>query len=319
MKKDEFVLSNPSLSMGTEVIMLATSIYGVLLNALAVYIVHYKLKSRNACTWLMSIIGLADILVALVIITTELAKFATRYQILINNDFCQYTGMLMMLLTMTTIDGVGLLSLIRALSIVRNIEINSIYYYVAMGLMFLYNTVINIIGVANGIMRVMPSEVYCMAGFTVNSYAKTFSLLLLSKFVLMIIILIVSYTCITVKYYQIINPLNSNSVSSECFIGDNRTFSYQMSIIYKLLSLMLLYLICFVPQLVTIAYNVATKTTRTPVIDSVIAMTMNFTIMVNAIFVLFYQRDARIALISMLPDFMRPNNRNQKPMENLEI
>ncbi|KXN70606.1 hypothetical protein CONCODRAFT_6771 [Conidiobolus coronatus NRRL 28638] len=314
MEEAKYILNNPSLSIGTEIVMLVTSIVGLFFNGLAVYIVHYKLKSRNACIWLMSIVGIADILVAIVIIVSEFMKFATNYRILDNNTFCQYSGMFLMLLTMTTIDGVGLISLIRLLSITMNIEIKSIYWYMAMGSVFIYNIVIHILGVVNNIMRVMPSQVYCMAMFAINDYAKTFAILFLTKFVVMIFIIMFSYICITITYCRIISPLNSKYTSNECFIGNSCSVEFQKSIVFKLLSLIIMYAFCFFPQLITVLYNVATNTSRTPYSDAVIGITMNLTVLVNAAFVLFYQKEARKAILSMIPNWICSDNRSQKCM-----
>jgi hypothetical protein len=321
MGEAKYVLNNPSLTIGTEIVMLVISIFGLFFNGLAVYIVYYKLKSRNACIWLMSIVGIVDILATIVIIVSEFIKFSTSYQILGNNAFCQYSGMFLMLFTTSTIDGIGLISLIRLLSIVKNIEIKSIYWYMAMGTMFIYNIIIHTIGVTNNIMSVMPSQVYCMAMFAMNDYAKIFAILYLTKFVLMIFIITFSYVCITITYCRIISPLNSKYTSNECFIGNSCSVEFQKSIVFKLVSLIIMYALCFFPQLFTVAYNVATNTSRTPSSDAVIGITMNLTVLVNAVFVLFYQKDARKAILSMTPDWICSGDRVQKciAMDDFDI
>jgi hypothetical protein len=305
-------LENPSITISTEAIMFSISILGLFFNSIAVYISHYKLKSRNASVWLMSIIGVVDILVSLTMLVADVLKYSTGFNILYNNAFCQFTGAVIMSLTMTTIDGVGLLSLLRALSIVKNVEIRAFYWYSAMGAIIAYNIIINILGIYNNIMYVMPAEVYCHAAFNANSYAVIFSYLVLSKFLMMIVILMASYICITIKYYQIISPLNSKNRSNECFIGDTNSKSFQRAIICKLLSLLVMYIICFGPMIFTVLYNVATKTFRTPVADAICGITMNLTVLVNAAFVLLYQKEARLALFSMLPNWIIKSEPKQK-------
>ncbi|KXN66336.1 hypothetical protein CONCODRAFT_11856 [Conidiobolus coronatus NRRL 28638] len=314
-------LENPSITISTETIMFFISILGLFFNGIAVYISHYKLKSRNESVWLMSIIGVVDILVSLTILIADILKYSTGFNILYNNAFCQFTGAAIMSLTMTTIDGVGLLSLLRALSIVKNIEIRAVYWYSAMSAMIAYNLVINILGIYNNIMYVMPAEVYCHAAFNANSYAVIFSYFILTKFVIMIVILMASYICITIKYCQIISPLNSKSRSNECFIGDTSSISFQRAMVCKLLSLLVMYIICFGPMVFTVLYNVATKTFRSPIADAICGITMNLTVLVNAVFVLLYQKEARLALFSMLPSWIISSESKKKcpAYDNLQI
>jgi hypothetical protein len=291
--------------------MLVISIIGLFFNGLAFYIAHYKLKQRTASIWIMAVIGIVDILVCLVIIVTEITKYATHFEIVTNNYFCQYSGMCIMFFTMTTIDGVGILSLIRMLSIVKNIDVESIYAYTILGGFICFNLLINILGVHYDIMHIVPSQIYCMATMK-GSFGEIFSYMLLAKFILMVIILLISYFYITIFYCRIIKPLNNKSYSSECFIGDTSSLSYQRGIIAKLVGLMLMYMICFLPMLVVISYNVVSGPLLKPIPYAISGATMNFTVIVNAAFVLLYQKEARNVLVNMLPNWIRDSNTCKK-------
>lgn len=309
-----YVLLNPPLTKGTESVMLIFSLLAIHSNVLALYITVFRLRLRTASVGLMAIIALTDILTALAIIINEILKYATSREILNNDLFCQRFGMISMLFPMSSVDGIGLLSLVRALSIVKNIEIQDLYWYLAMGIMFSYNLIINVLAVSNHIMKVTPSQIYCHALYDENNYSKLFSTLLLAKFLIMFIISIVSYICITIRYYKTVSRLKSKrGSSSECFVEANPTLTSQKMIIFRLVAFLLMYMICFVPQLATTAHTVITKTPRSAIADAISGATISLSLLANSIFVLFYQIESREIILNMLPRWIYTPTTRSKP------
>jgi hypothetical protein len=316
MAGSSFILENPSLTLATESVMFVFSVLGFFFNGLAVYITFFRLKIRSASIGLMAIIAILDVFTASAVLSTGIIKFATAHQILNNNYFCQYTGAIFMTFPMSSVDGVGLLSVLRLLSITREIEIEPIYWYIAMGLMFAFNVIINVIGIIDNINQVMPSQSYCHARLKPGAFSEVFSILVLSKFLLMFTILMVSYTWITYRVCKSFSNVNSRkNGSSNHFIAEVSYTGFQKKIVLKLLVLILLYMISFAPELITVFYTAITKKSITPVADSISGVTLSFSILVNSVFVLIYQIESREILLSMLPRWIHNSKYKSKPIE----
>jgi hypothetical protein len=304
-------LYNPSIMTATDCIKFSISVIGLFLNCLAVYITIFRYNSRNAAIWLIVYIAIIDILFSTHDIVTQILKWITNHQVLLYSPFCQYSGMLYALLIMTSVDGVGILSLLRAMSIVGDIELRAVYWYIAIGTLTLINVTLSALGVVYNIMKVMPSGSYCKAGFGNSQYSRIYSIIIIAKFFIMMLLTMISYSCITVKYYRTVSRLrskNSNNRSSR--IANRPVIIYQRWIIIRLLALILMYMTCFLPELVIIFYNVLTDTDRTPIVDSISSSWLSFTIIVNSVFVLLYHKETRNILANMLPSWIplyRPN------------
>ncbi|KXN74517.1 family A G protein-coupled receptor-like protein [Conidiobolus coronatus NRRL 28638] len=305
MADPEFILSNPSVTIATELIMFIICIVGLFFNGLAVYITLFRHRSKNAAIWLMIYIAAVDIMFSIHYIASQIAKWATLHQVMLNPWFCQYTGMFFTLLIMSSTDGVGLLSLLRVLSIARDTEIRAVYWYITIGLLTTFNTAFSIIAANNGIMRLMPSETVCQAQFRKNTFSIIYSLFMMVKYSIMLLIILISYFWITIKFYQTASRLNSkNNDSNGHFIENTRAKSYQRLVIMRLLILVIMYMICFLPELLVIVYNLITETERSPITDGVVAIGVALTIIVNSVFLLFYNQENRKILAAMIPSWM---------------
>jgi hypothetical protein len=214
---------------------------------------------------------------------------------------------------MISVDGVAMLSLLRALTVIGNIEFKAIYWYISIGTLSLINITLSILGVSNSIMRVMPSGSYCKVEFLTNEYSLIYSKFIIAEFFIMLLITIISYFCITIKYYRTVSKLSSKENSNNSGIIDNRpALIYQRWVIIRLLALVFMYMVCFLPELVVIFYNISTDTYRTPIADSISSMGLSLTVVVNSGFVLFYHKEIRNILASMLPSWIpiyRPNTK----------
>jgi hypothetical protein len=305
MADTEFILSNPSVTIATELTMFIICIIGLFLNGLAVYITLFRHRSKNAAIWLMVYIAGIDILFSIHYITSQIAKWATYHQVMLNPWFCQSTGMFFTLLIMSSTDGVGLLSLLRLLSITRDTEIRAIYWYITIGFLTIFNTTFSIIAAFNGVMRLMPSETVCQAQFRKNIFSIIYSLFMMVKYSIMLLVILISYFWITIKFYQTASRLTSkNNDSNAHFIENRRAQSYQRWVIMRLLILVIMYMLCFLPELLVIVYNLITETERSPITDGVVATGVTLTIIVNSVFLLFYNQENRKILIGMIPSWI---------------
>jgi hypothetical protein len=320
MTDSEFVLKNPSVTIATEITMFIICIVGLFLNGLAVYITLFRHKSKNAATWLMLYIALADIMFSVHDISATISKWATSHQVMLNPWFCQSTGMFFTFFIMSSTDGVGLLSLLRALSIARNVEISAIYWYVSIGVLILINSILSIFAALNEVMRLMESEAYCQASFRKNKISKFFSGFMLTKYTIMLLIILLSYFCITIKFYQTASKLNfRNSNNSSYYVGDKPAAAYQRWVITRLLILVFMYMICFLPELIVLIYTISTNTQRSPAADAVVSSGIAFMVIVNSVFLLFYNQENRKILSSMLPGwiFLNPHNLEIQELNSL--
>ncbi|KXN66334.1 family A G protein-coupled receptor-like protein [Conidiobolus coronatus NRRL 28638] len=317
-----FTLKNPSLTILTGALMLLFAVIALFLNGLAFYITVFRLKKKTAAVGLMTIIATLDIIISSNVIIADLMNFASSHQSLTVHNFCTTTGMIYMLVPMSSIDGIGLLSLLRLLSVSYNIEFRAAYWYLAMGAMFIYNVVINVIGVIQDIYIIQPSQSHCYASYTPGTYSEIYSQLLALKFVIMFSLILVSYTGITITVYKTFSRLNlMNSNSSGHNLCDKPYTTYQRKLIYKLVILITLYVVCFVPGLAFTIYTVTTNNLRTPVMDSISGITFALALVVNAIFVLIYQKEARDIFLSMLPRWLYTSKSNFEPagLQNVQI
>ncbi|KXN74519.1 family A G protein-coupled receptor-like protein [Conidiobolus coronatus NRRL 28638] len=305
MSDQEFILSNPSVTIATEITMFIICIVGLFLNGLAVYITLFRHRSKNAAIWLMIYIAVADILFSVQDIAATISKWATSHQVMLNPWFCQSTGMFFTLLIMSSTDGVGLLSLLRALSIVRNIEIREVYWYISIGVLIIFNSTLCIFAALNQVMRVMESEAYCQASFRKNQISRFFSGFMLTKYTIMLLIILVSYFCITIKFHQTASKLNfKNNDDSSYYVGDKPAAAYQRWVITRLLILVFMYMICFLPELIVLIYTISTNTQRSPVADAVVSSGIAFMVIVNSVFLLFYNQENRKILFGILPSWI---------------
>ncbi|KXN68454.1 hypothetical protein CONCODRAFT_18970 [Conidiobolus coronatus NRRL 28638] len=306
MSESDFELNNRAITLGTEHAMFLISILGLLFNVLVVYIMLFRHRSKQIDIVFMTIIAAVDILIALTVIVSQIAKWATFHSILVNDWFCQYSGLIYMLLTMTSIDGVGLLSIIRSLAIANDIKIKSIYWYLIMGVLLIFNIIFSGFGVVNKIMRIMPSQAYCQPSFSKNSFSKVYSGVMVGKFFLMFVAIVISYICITIKYCKLMAEFSApKNLTSDYLVGERPALVFQKGVIVRLFILIFMYMLCFMPELVTLIYNISTRTERDPIADSVAGAAMNLTILVNSVFVLFYHEETRVILGSLLPSWIR--------------
>ncbi|KXN66333.1 family A G protein-coupled receptor-like protein, partial [Conidiobolus coronatus NRRL 28638] len=316
MNDPSFVLENPSLTIITEILMIFFAVLALFMNFIAFYITVFRLRMKTAAVGLMAIIATSDIIISLNVIISHIINFATSHHILNNRDFCTYTGMIYMLVPMTSIDGIGLLSLLRLLSVSYNKEFKAFYWYLAMATMIIYNVVINVIGIIKDIYIIQPSQAYCYAAHVPGTYSELFDQLLALKFLVMLVLILISYTGITITVYKTFSKLNSNNnSSSEQFLCEKPYNAYQRRIIYKLVILIFLYVICFVPGLGITIYTVVTLKIITPFMDSIIGTKFTLALLVNAIFVLIYQKEARDILLGMLPRWLYSCKSNFDPVE----
>jgi hypothetical protein len=292
-----FIITNSALTTGTELTMLVISILALILNSLVIYIILFRIRRKQVDFIFMGFVALVDILIAIAVISTQISKWITFHQVLANVWFCQFSGMIYILLTLTSIDGIGLLSLIRVLAIVKNITIKSKYWYFTMGLILFCNTFLSVLGIFYQIMRVMPSQAYCQTSYRKNLVSKIVSIIMISQFFLMFVIILVSYICITVKHYRVIEDLNKPSNwSSDCLFEERPSLTLYKGIFSRLLALILMYSVCFIPELITMIYNISTRTDRLPIPDAISVSGINLIIIVNSIFVLFYHEEVRKVL-----------------------
>jgi hypothetical protein len=255
--------------------------------------------------WLMIYIAVVDILFSINDISAQILKWATSHRVMLNPWFCQSTGMIFTLLTMSSVDGVGVLSLLRALSIVGDIEIMAIYWYTAIGVTIIVNASFSIFAAVNQVMRIMPSEAYCQASFRKSKISSIFSGFMIGKFTIVLLIVIVCYICITIKFYRIASRCNSKSNDNNCrFVENRRAKSYQRGVIVRLFILIFMYMLCFIPELIVIIYNLSTNTQRSPIDDAIVCSGITFTIIVNSVFLLFYNQENRSILVNMLPNWV---------------
>ncbi|KXN68449.1 family A G protein-coupled receptor-like protein [Conidiobolus coronatus NRRL 28638] len=312
MTEQVYSLSNPLITVITESVMFSISLTGLLFNGLVIYIMLFRHKSKEIDIWFMTYIAIFDILLAITIIGSQISKMVTFHEILFNNIwYCQYSGMFNILLTSTSIDGVGMLSLIRALAIVKNITFKSVYWYILMILLFIANLIFGIFGVTNQAFRVMESQSYCQPSFSKNRYSKIYSIVIIGKMFLMLFILMVSYICISVKYCNLLSDMNnSKDSSSDLLVGRKPLHVLQRAVITKLFGLVFMYMLCFLPELITLVYNISTKSERNPIADAISGSAMNFTIVVNSVFVLFYHEETRRILVNLLPLWMHRGKLN---------
>ncbi|KXN74516.1 family A G protein-coupled receptor-like protein [Conidiobolus coronatus NRRL 28638] len=306
MEDPVYILSNPSVTLGTEITLFVICILGLFLNGLAVYITLSSHSSRNLAIRLMLFIAITDILFSIHGIASQIAKWATSQQVLLDPWFCQSNGMFNTLLTMSSTDGVGLLSLLRALSVAGNIKMREAYWYTAMGVLVLANTSFSIVAAFYEIMRIMPSEAYCQASFTKNTLSVIYSLFMMGKFAIVLLLIIASYIYITIRFYQTATRFSSkgNGVSSS-LIDDRTTTTYQKWVLLRILIFVFMYMVCFAPELIALVYNLSTKTDRSPILDSIVSVGIFLTIIVNSVFLLFYNQENRKVLINMLPSWIR--------------
>jgi hypothetical protein len=311
MAEQHIELEDPSVTIGTEVAMFSISMIGLLFNGLVVYITLFRHRSRHVAIWIMAFIAMLDIGFSLTVIATQISKWVTLHQVLTNQWFCQYSGLVYMLSVITSIDAVGVLSLIRCIAIVYNTSIKGVYWYTTIGLLLIFNTIFSIFGVIYEIMRVMPSQAYCQPSFRKNSFSKIYSIVIMGKFFLMLFIVIASYILITIKYCKLLSAFNSKSnATKDCSVGTRPTLVFQRGVIIRLVALVFMYMLCFLPELLTLVYNLATNTQRDPVADAISGVTMNLTILVNSVFVLFYHEETQSILISLLPRWIYRTNSN---------
>jgi hypothetical protein len=253
----------------------------------------------------MLFIAVTDILFSVHGIASQIVKWATSQQVMLNTWFCQSNGMFNTLLTMSSTDGVGLLSLLRALSVAGNIKMRETYWYMAVGILIVVNTSFSIVAAFYEIMRIMPSEAYCQASFTKNMLSIIFSLFMMGKFTIVLLLIIGSYIYITIKFYQTATRFSSkvNGVNSS-LIDDRVTTTYQKWVLLRIVIFVFMYMICFAPELIALVYNLSTKTDRSPILDSIVSVGIFLTIVVNSVFLLFYNQENRKVLINMLPSWI---------------
>jgi hypothetical protein len=293
--------------MATECIILLFSVIGLFLNGLAVYITLFRYKTRNSAIYLIIFVAIIDILFSLHYIASQLAKWITSNQVLANPWFCQTTGMFFTLLIINSVDGIGILSLLRALSVLGNVELRAVYWYIVIGVLLILNTTFSIFGLYNNIMRLMPSEAYCQVSFRKSKFSSIYSGIMMGKFIIMMLIVFACYICITIKFYKNASQLYLKNNSSEnCILGDRPATAYQRWIIIRLLVLVLMYIVCFVPELIILIYNLSTNTQRSPSADAIAGTCMCLTVVVNSVFVLFYHQEIRDILLSMIPRWISP-------------
>jgi hypothetical protein len=322
MIDSSFVLKNPSITALTQSIMFLFAVIALFMNCIAFYITVFRLKLKTAAIGLMAAIATLDIIISSNVIIVDIMSFATSYQILANHYFCKYTGMIYMLVPMSSLDGVGLLSLLRLLSVSYNIEFKAVYWYLAMGATFVYNVVINIFGVIYSVYEIQPSQAYCYASYYPGTFSKRYVILLLLKFLIMFIMTLVCYIGITITVYKTFTKLNPKSDAlSESFSTGIPYTTYQRRIIYKLIVLILLYMLCFVPGLAFTTYTTITAKRRNAVMDSISGIAFALALLVNAIFVLIYQREARDILLNMLPRWLYSSKSDFEPigLQNIQL
>ncbi|KXN66335.1 hypothetical protein CONCODRAFT_11855 [Conidiobolus coronatus NRRL 28638] len=321
MSDSILILKSPSITILTEVLMIFFATLALVFNGVAFYITVFRIGFKTAAVGLMAIIATLDIIISFNVIIVDVMNFATSHQILNNRSFCTYTGMIYMLVPMSSIDGIGLLSLLRLLSVSYNKEFKAIYWYSVMGAMFIYNVVINIFGVTNDIYEIMPSEAYCYSGYAPGTYSELFALMLLLKFLVMFALILISYTGITVTVYKTFSQLNTSDISSEQVLCDKPYTQHQRRLIYRLFILIALYMICFGPALVFTTYTAVTNKWRTAIMDSISGIAFSLALLVNSIFVLVYQREARDILISIVPIWLYTSKSNFElvGLKNIQI
>ncbi|KXN68452.1 hypothetical protein CONCODRAFT_9299, partial [Conidiobolus coronatus NRRL 28638] len=66
--------------------------------------------------------------------------------------------------------------------------------------------------------------------------------------------------------------------------------------------------------LTTVFYAAITKSSITPVADSISGVTLSFSILVNSVFVLIYQIESREILLNMLPRWIYVSKYKSKPV-----
>ncbi|KXN68451.1 hypothetical protein CONCODRAFT_9298 [Conidiobolus coronatus NRRL 28638] len=160
----------------------------------------------------------------------------------------------------------------------------------------------------------MPAQAYCHSSLRPGHFSETFAILILSKFLIMFTILMISYTLITIKVYKSFSKVNSRNYSSSSSFKSEKPYTvYQKRIIIKLMILILMYMISLFPELANIFYVVVTHKAMTPAYDSLSGVTLSFSILVNSIFVLVYQIETRKILLSMLPRWIYKSKYNSKP------
>ncbi|KXN66330.1 hypothetical protein CONCODRAFT_80521 [Conidiobolus coronatus NRRL 28638] len=134
--------------------------------------------------------------------------------------------------------------------------------------------------------------------------------------------ILVCYISITITVYKTFSKLNPKSDTlSESFSSGIPYTTYQRRIIYKLVVLILLYMICFVPGLAFTTFTTITAKRRDAVMDSISGIAFALALFVNAIFVLIYQREARDILLSMLPRWLYSSKSDFEPigLRNIQI
>jgi hypothetical protein len=279
-----------------EIIIFVSSFAGLLLNLLVFYILVVRIRILKIDAILSMLITIFDIAGIAGLLTRVIYKWITHDLNTSAQDFllCKATGTIIFGSTISSIDIVSVLGLIRCLVIVYKRNIHTLFWTIFLGILIAYNWI------GGGFLVWYFDDVtwgkFCQRdGNLLKEYGlsenKIFQDITAIKSFVMLLILCISYSLIYRFYRKYFDSMKGSSNSDQSFLVE---LNYQKSITsIKLIALIVSYIVSYGPKVYLFIIDTFELHKKLVELELAASVLFSLTSIVNASVILFIQEETK--------------------------
>jgi hypothetical protein len=279
-----------------EIIIFLFSISGLLLNLLVFYILVIRIRILKIDAVLSILTTIFDVTGILALLIRIVYKWSTAGHNLPSKDFmfCKATGTIIFGSTISSIDIVSILGLIRCFIIVFKKNMKAVFWAVILVILIAYNWI------GGGIFVWYFDEIswgdFCNrndyllreAGF---NESPAFQYITAIKSLIMLLIVCISYSIIFNFYQRYFDSIKSRSLSDQSLVTEYNIQRSTTSI--KLISLITAYIITYGPKVYLFIAYAFKFHQKSPSFELVTSILFSIVALINASVILFIQEETK--------------------------
>ncbi|KXN65246.1 hypothetical protein CONCODRAFT_80827, partial [Conidiobolus coronatus NRRL 28638] len=279
-----------------EIVIFLSTFAGLLLNLLVFYILAIRIRILKIDAVLSILITVLDVTGLVALLAHIIYKWATSGYNLPSQDFmfCKTTGTIIFGSTISSIDIVCILGLIRCLIIVYKRNFHSLLWTAVLGILLAYNWI------GGGIFVWYFDEVamgkFCQRDDNLLkeyglSESKIFHHITAVKSLVMLLILCISYSLIYRFYLKYFDSMKGSSNSDQSYLVELNSQRSVTSI--KLIALIASYIITYGPKVYLLFISTFELHGKVAELELTASVLFSLTSIVNASVILFIQEETK--------------------------